>query len=186
MTGPRFEDISARSGAGSEEPEGGAADGRQRTADNPQSTLADCEKRAVGFLARREHSRFELERKLAARGFDSAVIADTLDRLEQAGLLSGQRFMTSFIASRAARGSGPEKIRAELMQRGVRPDEAAAALSAADEDWRALARRARAKRFGEAPPGTFEERARQARFLRGRGFRPDEIEAALEVGPDCD
>jgi len=147
---------------------------------------AECEKRAVGFLARREHSRVELERKLEARGFDAAVIAATLDRLEQKGLLSGQRFMASFIASRAARGSGPEKIRAELVQRGVRPEDAAAALRDADEDWAALARRARTKRFGEALPGTFEERARQARFLRGRGFTGAQIDAALEVRADSD
>lgn len=151
-----------------------------------ESALADCEKRAVGFLARREHSRFELERKLAARGFDVAVVTETLDRLDQSGLLSSQRFMASFIASRAARGSGPEKIRAELMQRGIPPDEAATALSEADEDWGALAARARTKRFGDALPGTYEERARQMRFLRGRGFRSDEISAALEAASDCD
>ena len=147
---------------------------------------AECEKRAVGLLARREHSRAELERKLAARGYEAEVIRTTLDRLEQSGLLSGRRFVTTFIASRAARGSGPDKIRAELVQRGIRPDDAAAAVRDADEDWIELARRARTKRFGAAPPGSFEERARQARFLRGRGFTAGQIDAALEVRADSD
>jgi len=147
---------------------------------------AECERRAVALLARREHSRRELERKLGARGFAPPLVAETLDRLEQNGLLSGQRFVSSFIASRAARGSGPAKIQAELVQRGIPPDEAAAALRAAEEDWAALARRVRAKRFGEPPPREFAERARQARFLRGRGFDAELIDAALEVGADSD
>lgn len=147
---------------------------------------ADCERRAVALLARREHSRLELERKLALRGFAPAIVAETLDRLEQNGLLSGQRFVSGFIVSRADRGSGPAKIRAELAQRGIRPDEAAAAIAAADVDWAALARRVRAKRFGEPPPRDFAERARQARFLSGRGFEPEHIDAALEVRADSD
>lgn len=146
----------------------------------------ECEKRAVGLLARREHSRFELERKLLARGFDAAIVAETLNRLEQKGFLSGQHFMTTFIASRAARGSGPEKIRAELVQRGIRPDDAARALRDADEDWVAIARKARIKRFGAASPGSFEEKARQMRFLMARGFTKEQIDAALEVDADSD
>src|SRR5690606_38281936 len=97
-------------------------------------------------------------------------IAETLDALEQQGLLSGRRFIETFIAARAARGAGPAKIRADLMQRGIRPDEAAAGVRAAGEDWAALARRVRAKRYGEPPPKDYAERARQARFLHGRGF----------------
>jgi regulatory protein len=149
-------------------------------------TPFSCEHRAVALLARREHSRVELERKLAARGFSADVIAEALDGLEQKGLLSGQRFMASFITARAARGCGPLKIRAELAERGIREDDAGAAIRAAGEDWRALARRARSKRFGEPPPRDFAERARQARFLRARGFDAEQIDAALELGADSD
>lgn len=147
---------------------------------------AACERRAVGLLARREHSRAELEHKLAARGFERALIAETLDRLEQSGLLDGQRFIGSFIESRAARGVGPARIRAELAQRGIRPAEAEAALAADERDWAALARQARVKRFGAEPPADFAERARQMRFLQYRGFDAAQIDAALEAGGDCD
>ena len=162
---------------------------RDEAADDAPSAAdeeAECERRAIALLARREHSRLELERKLAARGFGPQVVAETLDRLEQKGLLSSQRFITGFIASRAERGSGPAKIRAELAGRGIRPDEAAAAIAAADVDWVALARRVRTKRFGGPPPRDYVERARQARFLQGRGFEPKHIDAALEVGADSD
>ncbi|HEX6992825.1 MAG TPA: regulatory protein RecX [Gammaproteobacteria bacterium] len=165
-----------------EDPVEAADEGGRSTADE----AAECERRAVALLARREHSRRELERKLAVRGFRLPLVAETLDRLEQSGLLSGQRFISGFIASRAERGSGPAKIRAELAQRGIRPDEAAAAIAAADVDWAALARRVRTKRFGDPPPRDYAERARQARFLNGRGFEPEHIDAALEVGADSD
>ncbi len=158
----------------------------RRSRPEVQQDPAECERRAVALLARREHSRRELERKLGAQGFLAPLIEETLDRLEQNGLLSGQRFLSSFIASRAARGSGPLKIRAELAQRGIGSADADAALRASREDWSAIACRARAKRFGEPVPSDFAERARQARFLRGRGFDAEHIEQALEVGADSD
>ncbi|HET8699341.1 MAG TPA: regulatory protein RecX, partial [Gammaproteobacteria bacterium] len=80
---------------------------------------AECKRRALDLLARREHSRLELERKLGARGFVPEVIATALNHLEQSGALAGDRFTESFIRSRAARGQGPVRIRAELAARGV-------------------------------------------------------------------
>ena len=143
--------------------------------------LAACERQAVSLLARREHSRLELERKLASRAFPKGMIAETLDRLEQNGLLDGQRFMESFIESRAARGLGPVRIHAELAQRGIAANDAVAALKAAGQDWRAIARRVRAKRFGAERPVELKERARQARFLQYRGFDASQVDAALEA-----
>ncbi|MBN1238097.1 MAG: regulatory protein RecX [Gammaproteobacteria bacterium] len=166
-------------------PPGQQRDAAEGAAD-PAADRADCERRAVALLARREHSRLELARKLASRGYDSALIAETLDGLEQSGFLDGQRFMESFIESRAERGLGPVRIRSELIQRGIANVAAADALEAAGKDWRALAAAVRAKRFGAEPPREFRERARQARFLEYRGFRAADIDAALELGADSD
>ena len=151
-----------------------------------RSDPAACERQAVGLLARREHSRAELARKLAARDYPRALIDETLDRLEEQGLLSAQRFTERYIESRAARGIGPERLRAELAERGIPAGDAARALEALEHDWRDAARQARVKRFGPEPPATFEERARQMRFLQGRGYSHAQINAALEVGADSD
>ncbi len=145
---------------------------------------AACERAAVALLARREHSRRELERKLRARAFAADLVASTLDRLEGQGLLDTGRFIESFIGARAARGFGPVRIRAELAERGADPGHAAAALAEAERDWAALAAHVRRKRFGAEPPREFEERARQARFLQYRGFDPGDIEAALDLGAE--
>ncbi len=145
-----------------------------------------CRRTAVDLLARREHSRLELTRKLAARGFPDDVIAPALDALERAGTLAAARFTESFIRSRLARGQGPVRIRAELAERGVAGEQAAELLNSADIDWRAAARDARRKRFGAAPPRDFRERARQARFLQYRGFDAEHVRAALELDADSD
>jgi regulatory protein len=147
---------------------------------------AACKRTAVELLARREHSRLELERKLATRGFPEAVIGPALDALEQSGVLVAHRFTESFIRSRIAKGQGPARIRAELAERGVAGEQAAEHLRGGDVDWQAAARAVRSKRFGAEPPRDFRERARQARFLQYRGFTADQVRAALELDADSE
>jgi regulatory protein len=140
-----------------------------------------CKRRALDLLARREHSRLELERKLEARGFSEALVGPTLDDLEASGVLATARFTENFIRSRVARGKGPVRIRAELAERGVTGEESDL-LRSTQVDWTEAARAARAKRFGSEPPRDFKERARQARFLQQRGFNGAQISAALDFG----
>ncbi len=145
---------------------------------------AGCRERAVALLARREHSRGELARKLAARGYTEPVIAASLARLEHEGALADDRFTASFSRTRAAKGKGPARIRAELAERGIEKDDARARLAGAEIDWAAEAIAVRLKRFGPEPPRDFKERARQARFLQYRGFEQRHIEAAFASTAD--
>jgi regulatory protein len=147
---------------------------------------AACKRTALDLLARREHSRLELTRKLAAREFPVEVIAGVLDRLEESGVLADARFTEMFVRSRVNKGQGPARIRAELSQRGVTDAAVDELLRGADIDWVALTRAARQKRFGGAPPRDYQERARQARFLQYRGFDSTHIRAALELDADSD
>jgi regulatory protein len=143
-----------------------------------------CTRVAVDLLARREHSRLELTRKLTARGFPAAVIAPVLDELERSGSLAEARFTDSFVRSRVAKGQGPQRIRAELAQRGIA--DADAALRGAEVDWLESIRAVRRKRFGLDLPRDYADRARQARFLQYRGFSSEQIRAALELDGDSD
>ncbi len=137
---------------------------------------------AIGFLARREHSRGELRRKLQDKGYPEADIDTALDDLEAERLLSDRRFAEAYVAARIQRGFGPLRIIAELRQRQVADPLVEQCLAQAGADWEALARAARCKRFGDAPPADQRERARQARFLEGRGFTAAQIRRALEGG----
>ncbi|HEY5719880.1 MAG TPA: regulatory protein RecX, partial [Gammaproteobacteria bacterium] len=103
--------------------------------------------RALDLLARREHSRAELRRKLGGAGSDPAELDAVLDQLAAAGLQSDARYAESYVRSYAERGDGPLKIRQGLRQRGVDGSLIDAALEAAEVDWGERLESARAKRF---------------------------------------
>src|SRR3546814_13630963 len=71
----------------------------------PYTTLfrSSLKARAVGFLSRREHSRLELERKLAPYAADAAELERVLDQLEREQWLSNQRFDQALVNRRAQR-----------------------------------------------------------------------------------
>ena len=144
----------------------------------------EARKKAMDLLARREHARGELERKLAAAGFDVDLVADVLQRLTEEGLQSDRRFVEAFVQSRINQGKGPLRIRADLGQRGIAAGLVAEVLEEAGEDWRALARKTREKKFGQTQPVEFRDKARQMRFLQYRGFEPDQIQAAVSSFED--
>lgn len=146
----------------------------------PERTPYDV---AVGLLARREHSRAELARKLTLRELDADAIVTALDKLESERLLSEGRFTEQFVRQRVERGHGPNKIRAALRQRGVADTLADAVLAEHAADWWRQVRDVRRKRFGHAFPDTFKERARQARFLNSRGFTAEQIGSVLNDEP---
>ncbi|HET7307640.1 MAG TPA: regulatory protein RecX [Gammaproteobacteria bacterium] len=134
---------------------------------------------AVGLLARREHSRGELQRKLTQRDCNAADVDHALDALERERLLSDVRFAEQFVRSRIERGAGPAKIRADLRQRGVADSIADEALADYAADWRQRIQEVRRKRFGESLPDDYRERARQARFLQSRGFTAEQVKECL-------
>ncbi len=100
-----------------------------------------------------------------------------LDWLETHQHLSQERFVESRIHARAPR-FGNLRIRQELKQHQVALPALAAQALRDSELQRALA--VRERKF-DAPPSNLAERARQARFLAGRGFSPDVIARALRA-----
>ncbi len=136
-------------------------------------------RKAMDYLARREHSRHELCRKLQGAGFEANVALDAIEQLRKDGLQSDRRFVDAFVQSRISRGKGPRVIRADLSQRGVRDPVIHGVLSEVEQDWDALAREVRRKKFGESRPRDVKDKARQMRFLQSRGFEPDQIRAAV-------
>lgn len=130
------------------------------------------------MLARREHSSWELQRKLAARGYQAGLIEAVLAELRRDNLQSDQRFAESYFRSRAERGFGPRRIAVELKERGVSGTLIGDCLSQ-ERDWHSQAMKVRSKRFGQALPSNPRERARQMRFLQYRGFTQEQITHAL-------
>ncbi len=129
------------------------------------------------LLARREHSRQELAHKLAKHAETPAEIETVLDELAKRGMLSDARFaeMRTHIL---ARKFGASRIAQDLRARGVSDDVAGKAVDGARASEVERARVAWAKRF-RAPPANALEKAKQMRFLQGRGFSFDTIRAVV-------
>ncbi|MEE9444846.1 MAG: regulatory protein RecX, partial [Cocleimonas sp.] len=102
-----------------------------------------------------------------------------LNELEDKNYLNEDRFVESFIRYRSGRGQGIIKISNELKQRGINTSMISHALQEADLDWFQLAKEQREKKFGKQIPDDFKEKARQMRFLSGRGFDGDSIRQSL-------
>jgi regulatory protein len=129
--------------------------------------------RALRLLARREHTRLELKRKLAAHAVEAGELENLLDELTARGWLAEARVAEQVIHTRRRR-FGSRRIREELLARGVAEEVVAAALPQLKEGELDAARAIWRRKF-KAPPGNRTEHARQVRFLQGRGFAMDII-----------
>lgn len=138
-------------------------------------SAAAVRRTAMDLLARREHGRVELSRKLRLRGASSELIESALDRLEADGLLNESRYLQCYVGSRARAGYGPLRIREELAQRGLPREAIAQALTEADIDWAAQLREVWRRRFSALLPEDAKARAQQGRFLTYRGYPADLI-----------
>ena len=144
--------------------------------------------RALRYLSQREHSRVELERKLARHVADTeefsaqAQIQRPLDELAAADLLSETRVAESVLHNQGQR-YGVRRLKQTLQMKGLDPALVTATLQAARgteveralEVWR--------RRFG-TPATDAAERARQMRFMAGRGFEGGVIHQVVQGNDD--
>ena len=142
----------------------------------------DIRLNAMNLLARREHLREELKIKLIKRfgAHVQAEVEEILENLETENLLSDERFVESYLRQRGNKGYGPDRIRQELRQKGAPSELISIAFEATEQDWVALAREVRCKKFGPQGPGDFKEKSKQIRFLMYRGFSGEYASLCLE------
>jgi regulatory protein len=135
--------------------------------------------RAVGLLSRREHSRFELERKLAPFAESAEELSLVLDELSKNGWQSDARYTQSWVHRKASL-HGAARIGQDLRQRGVSATEVARVQEKLKLTDLARARGVWQKKFANLPQsGDVAEYARQGRFLLSRGFSSDVIRTVL-------
>jgi regulatory protein len=143
---------------------------------------ATLRERALSLLNRREHTRAELARKLAPHAEPDDDLNGLLDEFEQRGWLSDERYARMRVNVRAGR-YGNSRIAHELRERGVAEALIASTLAELEQSELARARAVWSARFGALPKDA-KERARQGRFLQGRGFGWEVIRAVLRGGED--
>jgi regulatory protein len=134
---------------------------------------------ALNLLARRDHSRYELQQKLLRRGFAGQTIDTVLALLVDEQLLDEMRYAESYTRMRAEKGYGPLRIRMELRERGIETGVIARILADYNEIWSDKLEYAHDKRFGRSQAADSRERGRRMRFLQQRGFSADQINRFL-------
>jgi len=139
--------------------------------------------RALKLLAAREHSRSELEKKLASHEEAPGELAQALDELQAKGFISEQRVVESVLNRRAAR-LGTGRVRQELQAKGISADAMAEAVETLRLTEVERAREVWRKKFGD-PAADPAGGAKQMRFLAARGFGADAIRRVVS-GADED
>lgn len=134
-------------------------------------TEQELRARALRLLARREHSRQELERKLAPHAGSSDAVKNLVSVLKEKNQLSEARFAEER-ARWLSRKYGAARIRQDLKAKGV-PEDLVARFSSPQDELR-KAREILGRKYRE-PATTREERARRMRFLQSRGFSSEII-----------
>jgi regulatory protein len=139
--------------------------------------------RALRLLARREHTRAELARKLSAHSVDPDELERVLADLESRGWVSESRVVEQVVHARRSR-YGARRIEHDLRQKGVSDEAVAAALSGLKSGEFEAAREVWRRKFGGRQPHRPADRARQVRFLQGRGFDLEVILRVIKGGED--
>jgi len=129
---------------------------------------------AMGLLARREHAKNELRRKLLRKGYDDSDIGSVLESLAAENLQSDERYIEVYVQSKVSRGFGPRYVLRELRQKGVSVEQVECYLQQANIDWFGQMQAVWKKKYSH-PPMDARASAQHSRFLLQRGFEPDSV-----------
>lgn len=135
-------------------------------------------------MSRREHSRFELGRKLAPHAESKEQVDVLLDELAKLKYLSEERFIASVLHRKSAR-YGNLRIKQELGQHQLDRTQVDEALRAVQDTEFDRAKAVWTRKF-TSPPQNIQDRAKQFRFLAARGFSGGVISKVLGTRFDDD
>ena len=138
-------------------------------------------KKAMDYLSRREHSRYELYKKISTHNFNKDLINQELDLLIRDGLLSDERFVEAFIHSRKKNGKGPLKISAELQQRGADQSLINKYIEEIENsEWLDSAKQVVEKKLGNNQQLDYDNQLKMMKFLNNRGFTIDQVKLTIK------
>ena len=133
--------------------------------------------RALKYLSQREHSRLELERKLAPHVEEGEDLTAVLDALEAKNFISPERVAQSVIYRRGSK-LGTARVLHELRSKGLDDDTVRAAAEQLKDTEHARAYEVWQRKFGSVAD-TPQARMKQMRFLASRGFGGDVVNKVL-------
>jgi regulatory protein len=120
----------------------------------PAGTALDS---GIRYLAGRAHSRAELGRKLAQKGFEPDEVEAALGRLAELGYLDDAAFARALVRRRSG-SRGPSALAAELSAKGISREGVSAALAGLDSSEQlAAATRLAERMYAERPVTGYRE-----------------------------
>lgn len=140
--------------------------------------------KALGLVARREHSRVQLKTKLRQSGYEGEETAAAIDRLGEQQYQDDDRFAGMLLRSRIAQGYGPMRLRMELKTHGIGDARIRELLNEAEVDWLASAANQLRRRYGSVGVADPAERVKRAQFLLRRGFDGSTVRSVTHADVD--
>lgn len=138
----------------------------------------------MDFLARREHSFFELAQKLGKKfpDVDRDQIHTVLSLLRSENLQSDERFVESYVRYRRSKGFGYLHIRADLLNRKV-SESLLEAYLLPDHGWDEMLSKLIEKKLKTNKGLAYgsKEHRRLVSFLTSRGFTGEQIRKRMQT-----
>ena len=134
--------------------------------------------RALRLLSQREHSRTELERKLAQHEEVPGELTKALDELQVRDFINDGRVVDSLVNRRSGK-LGSARIKQELAQKGLSGEVVAEALAGLKDSELSRAQEVWRKKFGSLPTDP-QTRAKHMRFLLTRGFSAEVVRQVVQ------
>lgn len=140
------------------------------------NNLLNC---ALRFLARREHSAYELSVKLAHKGYHSDEVETVIMECQRLGYQSDERYAQLMCQTRIRQGYGPLRIKQELQAMHVESSLIESMLGQQASTWLEHAKAIIQKKYDNHGELTFTALQKQKQFLLRRGFPSDVIAQVL-------
>lgn len=153
--------------------------------------------KAVQLLAQRDHSSYELSKKIILFFTNKMKFedGDHNDRLEQLKIetnkvieycinqnwMNDTQYIEKYIVMRANKGYGKYKIAAELNQRGLPVNLSRELLQVIDINWSNIAYQQLLKKFKQLDPCNYQQRQKSTQFLINKGYAQDDIKTAYSL-----
>lgn len=141
-----------------------------------QTSSKNCTHAAFAILARRDHSRAELRKKLHQKGWSETEVQTAIDECARLDYIDDRRFAIVYSRQLQRKGYGRRHIRHALQSKGVSDRIVTDVIgrncqNAAEENQchRMLKKKLRTMKPGGTPS---EIRSKVYRYLLGRGFEP--------------
>lgn len=134
---------------------------------------------AMNALARREHSVYELRKKLGSKAASTGLLDELITTLLKDDLVSDERFAHMLCRSRFNKGVGPVRLEHELNQHQIAYEWIEAAMAEYADAWIGHLQALNVRKYGDAPPEDYKGWAKRARFFQQRGFSTSQIQQAI-------